>query len=224
MESNRIANVEQEIGSLLEKADTVIFDIGNVLLDYDWKSYLQGFHFSSEVFQILADAVFLNEDWERGDKGGITSRQWEKLFLENAPGYEKEIHQVFEKVSETIRPLPYTQELTESLKKHGYKLFYLSNYSEHLYNVTKHFMGFLDLFNGGIFSYTVGCIKPDESIYRLLLKKYSISPEKAIFLDDREENVKAALNLGLKGAVFSSKTAYHILEYLKCKDNTKETD
>lgn len=224
MESSKITNVEQDIESFLENTDTVIFDIGNVLLDYDWKSYLEKFHFSPEIFQILAEAIFLNEDWERGDRGGLTSRQWEELFIENAPGYEKEIHQVFEKLSGTIRPLPYTQELTEALKEQGYRLFYLSNYSEHLYNVTKHFMGFLDIFNGGIFSYTVGCIKPDESIYRLLLKRYSISPEKTLFLDDREKNVEAARNLGLKGAVFTSETAYHILEYLKRKDNTKETD
>lgn len=224
MENSKITNIEQDIASFLESTDTVIFDIGNVLLDYDWKSYLEEFHFSSEIFQILAEAIFLNEDWERGDRGGLTSCQWEELFIENAPGYEKEIHQVFEKLSGTIHPLPYTQELTETLKEQGYRLFYLSNYSEHLYNVTKHLMGFLDIFNGGIFSYTVGCIKPDESIYRLLLKKYSISPEKALFLDDRKKNVEAARNLGLKGAVFASETAYHILEYLKRKDNTKETD
>lgn len=123
-----------------------------------------------------------------------------------------------------IRSLPYADELTKELKKHGYQLYYLSNYSQHLYHVTKHLMGFLDVFDGGIFSYTVGCIKPDSHIYRLLLEKYGIVPERALFLDDRRDNVLAALDLGLRGAVFTSETAHHILEYLKDKDNTKEAD
>lgn len=223
MESAKITNRGEDIVSVLKRTDTIIFDIGNVLLAYDWRSYLQEFDFSPEVFRIIAEAVFLNEDWERGDQGGITSRQWEELFLENAPGYEKEIRQVFDGLSHTIRPLPYTTELTEGLKRQGYRLFYLSNYSEHLYYATKHLMGFLDIFDGGIFSYKAGCIKPDRHIYRLLLETYSISPYNALFLDDREENVKAALDIGLNGAVFTSETPYHILEYLRSKDKTKET-
>ena len=113
MESVKITNRGEDIVSVLKRTDTIIFDIGNVLLAYDWRSYLQEFDFSPEVFRIIAEAVFLNEDWERGDQGGITSRQWEELFLENAPGYEKEIRQVFDGLSHTIRPLPYTTELTE---------------------------------------------------------------------------------------------------------------
>ena len=90
----------------------------------------------------------------------------------------------------------YTPDLIRWFRDRGYRIYYLSNYSEHLYHATKHLMGFLDIFDGGIFSYKAGCIKPDRHIYRLLLETYSISPYNALFLDDREENVKAALDIG----------------------------
>ena len=55
-------------------------------------------------------------------------------------------------------------------------------------------------------------IKPEEKIYRLLLDKYSIVPEKAIFFDDRQVNTEAASRLGIKGVVFEPDMAYHILD------------
>ena len=39
-------------------------------------------------------------------------------------------------------------------------------------------------FDGGIFSYQVKCIKPDEKIYRILMERYSIRPGDATFYDE----------------------------------------
>lgn len=65
--------------------NTVIFDVGNVLVGYDWESYLRSFHYSEEIYQRIADAVFLNEDWLEGDIGRISTEEWRNLFIENAP-------------------------------------------------------------------------------------------------------------------------------------------
>lgn len=115
-------------------------------------------------------------------------------------------------IEQTIYPLPYTERLVRFLKMRGLKLYYLSNYSEHLYKKTRQHMGFLEEFDGGLFSYEVLSIKPEEKIYRLLLDKYSIVPEKAIFFDDRQVNTEAASRLGIKGVVFEPGMAYHILD------------
>lgn len=195
-------------------ADTeaVIFDLGNVLLGYDWKTYLASFGYDETTAKRIAEAVFLNEDWERGDKGGITASQWESLFIENAPDLEKEIRRVFCGIDKTIYPMPYTDRLIRLMKRNGLKLYYLSNYSEHLHQITKQHMGFLEHFDGGIFSYEVLCIKPDEKIYQMLLEQYSIVPEHTVFFDDRRVNVEAAKKLGLKGIVFDPDMAYHMLD------------
>lgn len=193
-------------------ADTLIFDIGNVLLRYDWESLLDSFSFAPEVRQKIASAVFLNADWERGDKGGITPEEWRELFVENAPELKEEICRVYGKLEGTIRPFPYTKELVRTLKERGYQLYYLSNYSQYLLQETEKYMDFLEEFDGGIFSYTVQCIKPDSEIYRILLKRYGIVPERAVFFDDRPDNVEAAERLGIHGIVFTPEVARGLME------------
>ena len=181
---------------------TVIFDIGNVLVDYDWESYLRTFHYEEKIYQRIADAVFRNEDWAEGDIGRISAEEWLELFIENAPDLETEIRQVFAGLEGTIVPLSYTEEWIEYFRRQGFKLYYLSNYSSDLYQRTKDKLAFLEGFDGGIFSYEVKCIKPDEKIYRILLERYSIDPSDAVFYDDRPENAEAAERRGMKGVVF----------------------
>ena len=40
-------------------------------------------------------------------------------------------------------------------------------------------------------------MKPDEAIFRLILEKYALNPEKTLFIDDSAQNVQAARNVGL---------------------------
>ncbi len=182
--------------------NTVIFDIGNVLVDYDWAGYLRTFGYDEETYQRIADAMFRNEDWEKGDIGYVSSEEWLALFIENAPDLEAKIRKVFAGFEGTIVPLDYTKEWIAYFRRQGFKLYYLSNYSCELHQRTRDKLRFLDSFDGGIFSYEVKCIKPREKIYRLLLERYSIRPKDAVFYDDRPENVETANRLGMKGIVF----------------------
>ena len=61
-----------------------------------------------------------------------------------------------------------------------------------------------DNMDGGIISYELGLVKPDDKIYKALMEKYNIVPERAVFIDDREENVQAARALGIKGIIFEN--------------------
>ena len=193
------------------KKTTVIFDLGKVLVKYDWQSYLKTFSFDEKIFHTIANAMFLNEDWEEGDKGADT-QQWLSLFIENAPQYEKEIRRVYKNLDGCVYRFPYTLELVEFFKKRGFHIFFLSNYSEYLFERTKETLSFLDRFDGGIFSFKEKCIKPNKTIYERLLEKYHISPAEAIFFDDREENIRAAEELGIQGIVFTPETADKILK------------
>ncbi len=181
---------------------TVIFDVGNVLVGYDWKSYLRTFNYSEEIYERVADAVFRNKDWEEGDIGRISAEEWLNLFIENAPDLKPQICEVFAGFEGTIVPLSYTEEWLSYFRNLGYRLYYLSNYSRELYERSRDNLRFLDTFDGSIFSYQFRCIKPDEKIYRILLERYSINPGDATFYDDRPENVETAVKLGINGIVF----------------------
>lgn len=194
-----------------EGIKNIVFDLGQVLLKYDWASYLKESGYNGELFEILADAIFRNPDWETGDAGTVTPEEWEQLFIDNAPEYEIDIKRVYAGIQYTIEKFPYTDEWIKSLKKQGYNLYFLSNYSEQLHKDTVHHMDFLAQFDGGIFSYEVKCIKPDLKIYKLLLEKYDLNPVETVFFDDRKENVDAACKLGIQAKLFTPKTAYDML-------------
>ena len=190
----------------------VVFDLGQVLLKYDWEGYLHSSGYEGELFEIIADAIFRNQDWVTGDAGTVTPEEWGQLFVENAPEYEADIRKVFSGIRNTISQFPYVKRWIDLLKKEGYRLYFLSNYSEKLHKDTVHHMDFMEEFDGGIFSYEVKCIKPDLKIYELLLEKYHLNPEETIFYDDRKENVDAALKLGIKAKIFTPEIAYGMLQ------------
>ncbi len=194
------------------KKKNIVFDLGWVLLEFDWKTYLKSYGYDEKTYGILSDAVFLNSDWNVGDTGLVDERGWEEILIENAPEYREDIHKIFSNLERTIRPMPYAEELIACCRRKGYRLYFLSNYSEKLHRETKRQMKFLENFDGGIFSYQVKCMKPGARIYKILIERYGIDPKETIFFDDREENVAAARRLGMEGVVFSPGTAYKILE------------
>ena len=200
------------MGKYLENGiKNIIFDLGQVLLKFDWQSYLISLGYEGELYEILADAIFRNPDWITGDEGTVTPEEWEQLFLDNAPEYKNEVKKVFEGIQYTIEKFDYTDDWVSLLKNNGYHLYFLSNYSEKLHKDTEHHMDFMAQFNGGIFSYEVKCIKPDSRIYKLLLEKYKLNPSETAFFDDRIENVKAACKLGIQGIIFTPDIAYDML-------------
>ena len=196
---------------------TVIFDIGMVLVDYAWEAFLELFSYDDETKVALAEAIFLSDDWQFGDHGKYTPDEWVEAFVENAPGYEEEIRVVCKQIGECIHVYPYTTAWIAYYRKLGYQIFYLSNYSNGLYEKTKEKLSFLKTFDGGIFSFAEKCYKPQKEIYKRLLNRYNIEPKETIFFDDNEDNVLAARELGIEAILFDE-TALHA-ELTKIQSN-----
>lgn len=95
-------------------------------------------------------------------------------------------------------------EYIKSLKERGYKLYLLTNITEDSYNYINSLIDINKNFDGGIYSYQEHLIKPDYNIYNLLISKFNLKKEETIFFDDKEKNVLAANNVGIKSFVFTS--------------------
>jgi putative hydrolase of the HAD superfamily len=48
-----------------------------------------------------------------------------------------------------------------------------------------------------VWSYLLGIAKPDEAIYRHVLKELAVGPHETLFLDDKAPNIEAARALGM---------------------------
>jgi putative hydrolase of the HAD superfamily len=176
--------------------DTVIFDIGGVLVNLTWENMYNSFGFSSSVMQRVANATVHSGEWKEYDRGVLTDKEILKRFISHDPELadeitlsQKNIHGILSRRDSAI---PWIK----AVKDGGYRTLYLSNFSEKALNDCSDAMDFLPYLDGGVFSYRVQLIKPDDSIYLYIIYKYSLEPEKCVFIDDTEENLTAARRFG----------------------------
>lgn len=176
--------------------DTIVFDIGNVLAAFNWAAFLESFNFSEETRREIAGAVFMSAQWPDVDLGIKTDDELIAAFIDNAPHLEDEIRLIFEKWQYSVSEYPFSEDWLRGLKNKGYKIYLLSNYGRTMFRYARDKFRFFRYTDGGVISYEVNQIKPYPEIYKILTKKYSIVPERAVFLDDLEANLETARSLG----------------------------
>ena len=88
------------------------------------------------------------------------------------------------------------------LKDKGYNLYILSNISRESYEYVKNTIDIDKVFKGGIYSYQEKLIKPDRQIYELIVNKYNLNKDETLFFDDKQKNVDAACDFGIKSVLF----------------------
>lgn len=182
---------------------TVIFDIGDVLVSANIKDYLIADpEVPNEIVDELLKLWFIDKD-EVDDTMDLDTYR-EIVNKRMGVEFSKYIPKLFQYNVDCVTAFDYTIPMIQDLKDKGYKVYYLSNWSAWTYDLLQEAgkFDFLKLMDGGVFSYDAGYMKPNEEIYKILLNKYKINPEEAVFFDDREENIEAANKLGIHGVHF----------------------
>ena len=183
----------------------MVFDIGGVLVDFAPRAYLRRRFANKTLENYLYQNVFDSKLWLEVDAGRLERRQAEQAMLEKAKkdGLHFEMQTVLDEWARLLKTKEDTVALLRRLKEHGCHIYYLSNIAQDTFALLAG-REFMQLFDGGIASYEVQLLKPDEAIYRCLLEKYALSPEQTIFFDDTPENVAEAEALGITALRFHS--------------------
>ncbi|MBP2705891.1 HAD-IA family hydrolase [Microbispora sp. RL4-1S] len=63
-------------------------------------------------------------------------------------------------------------------------------------------LGLAHFFDDVVSSARVGLAKPDPRIYQIAAERAGASPQRCLFVDDRAENVEAAVALGMTGVLY----------------------
>ena len=182
----------------------IIFDIGKVLIDFDFEDHV-GKLFDRETADAVIAATWHSPDWTELDRGVLSDEQVLRRFISNAPGYEREIREVFAKLGTIPKLRPTTIPMIKSLKAEGHKVYYLSNYFSYLMHTAPWVLDFIRYTDGGVFSCFEHVTKPAPEIYQILCDRYSLKKEESVFIDDLPVNVEAGSKLGIHGIVFRSK-------------------
>lgn len=184
---------------------TVIFDIGNVLVGFQWEKYYKSFGFSEEIEKRLAEATVLSKDWGELDRGVLTTEEVIARFVQNDPGIEEEIYRVSENIGGMIERYEYARPWIKELQQKGLQVLVLSNFSQKAHRECAEALDFLEDVDGGILSYQDKLVKPMPAIYQLLLERYGLKGEECVFLDDLQENLDGAAAFGIHTIRFTDR-------------------
>ena len=180
----------------------VIFDLGNVVLKLKWENVLNRYSNNKADIDILKTVIFDSEEWKELDNGTIEKNDAIDIMLSKLP---ENLHEACRNIMANWRDgLVINNEIIsfiENIRSQGYKTYILSNAPHEIpeYLTQKDLNKYFD---GQIISAQEKVSKPEKRIYKILLDRYSLNPEESLFLDDRKENIEAAISCNINGFVF----------------------
>jgi len=187
---------------------TIIFDLGGVLVD--WKPeyvYRKVFNNDEEKVQWFLNTI-CTSDWNNEQDSGRTINEAVNSKFEEFPQYENWIRLFYTEWHHMFSgPIKENVALFQQLKAtNNYKIYALTNWSAEKWDIALKLFPFFNNFDGVVVSGQEKTRKPFPEIYNIILKRYHITPENAIFIDDNEENVNAAKELKLNGIHYKTHT------------------
>jgi putative hydrolase of the HAD superfamily len=181
-----------------------VFDFGNVLVEWNPIHLVQA-HFREHLQPTLSPEAFtarwMNEHWARYDLGHIDTPTVATLMAPTLACDREPLVKFIDHIPHVLPALPSSITALERLfaARDGgadIRVFYLSNMPREFADVLETRFDWIAHFNGGIFSGREGLAKPDPQIYATLQSRFSLSPERIVFLDDSVANLLAAQSHG----------------------------
>ena len=181
----------------------IVFDISYVLAPFRFKEYLAEKGFDKDMIKRIIKASAMTSFWTEFEQGKLSYDEAMNGFISVDPDIADELHKAYDSCAGIMGKYDYTQGWIRSLKDAGYRLYCITNFTPAGYEQCYDCISFVEKFDGCVFSFREGVVKPDPQIYRILLERYDLKAEECVFIDDTEENVRGAEKLGFKGIVFT---------------------
>jgi len=178
----------------------IIFDIGNVLLEFNPRMYVSS-KISEEKVEEIYKCIFQSDEWPMLDRGTISEEEAKMNIINRNIENKELINLVFENWYDILIPIESSVDVLRQLKENGYKVYYLSNFHLAAFEHVTQKYEFFQRFDGGIVSYKEKLLKPEKEIYEMIIERYNLEQNETVFIDDIKENVNAAVKSGLKGIV-----------------------
>ncbi|MEZ5326731.1 MAG: HAD family phosphatase [Verrucomicrobiales bacterium] len=180
--------------------DTFLFDIGNVLVTFDFSKVVSFIEANS-----TADESTVQKEVEQRivslETGSIDGATFLAQLADTLhfSGDLDQLHLVYQDIFEPNQPM---HQLVDTLCK-NYRLVLFSNTSDlHKDSLFERYPVFSQ-FDGGVFSFISGSMKPDDGMYRDAIINHRIIPNRTLYLDDAPANIATGIRHG-----------FHAIQYL----------
>jgi glucose-1-phosphatase len=182
----------------------IVFDLGKVLVDFDYsiaairiaaRSNLP----SGTVRPLIEQSRFII-DYEFGR---LTRREFfdEVCRTTGFGGVIEEFSEFFADIFTPIQPMI---DLHAELRRRGFRTYIFSNTNDLAIEHIRRNFAFFRNFDGYIFSYEVGAMKPEEKIYEAMEATSGRRGAEIVYIDDRPENIEVGNTRGWKGILHES--------------------
>ena len=184
--------------------DSIVLDVGNVLVGFPWIEYCRTLPFSEGFLDRFLSDRRCGEIWAEFDRGVKTFEEVRQMYYDAFPDHQADIDLFLDNIDQCMDVYSYTESFISELKRHGYGVYILSNWSDFLYRrqEAKGDMAFADLTDGAFWSYRHHLMKPDPAFFQKLIDTYQIDPKRSVFIDDMPKNTAAASELGFLTILF----------------------
>src|SRR5215471_10438897 len=183
---------------------SAVFDLGGVLIDWNprylYRKLLHGDEAAVERFL----STICTQSWNEQQDAGRTFAEGCAVLKAAHPHQSELIDAWFAGYEEMLGgEIEGSVEILRELRSNQTRLYALSNWSAETFPFAVRRFEFLGWFHGVVLSGQEKLLKPDPRLYRILFEKYDVDPRDAVYVDDRENNVDAARQLGMHGIQFT---------------------
>lgn len=187
--------------------DTVVFDLGAVVLGYDPAPAFAPVLPAADIPPFLEMIDFRN--WNHIQDAGRPFDVGEAELIEKFGDQHAEAIRSYRlHFAKTLTGMiPGTGAVIAELQRAGYRLLALTNWSHETFPHARRRFGLLRRFEDILVSGEELLVKPDPAIFRLLIDRYQLVPARTIFVDDVPTNIAGAESVGLTGIQFTDADA-----------------
>jgi 2-haloacid dehalogenase len=188
----------------LSAAKGVVWDLGNVLIQWDPYAAIAAGVGEDEARRFMSAEDFDFMAWNHGlDSGGLWEEA-EAALVRSHPHWER--HALAYRANfeaSLLGEVPGTAEIVRELHAAGVPQFGLTNWSHELYPHAPRLYPVLDLLEDVVVSGTEQVAKPDPAVFEIAVARSGLAASDLVFVDDKEDNVSAAIECGLDGVLFT---------------------
>jgi len=185
----------------MSRIEAVVFDIGNVLIEWRPERYYDRTIGSDRRRRLFAEADLhgMNDRLDRGED----SREAVYSTAEAYPEWRDEIRAWHDNWIELAGPvISRSVALLHALRAGGVPVFALTNFGVRNFGLAEIEYPFLREFDRRYISGHMKTIKPEPAIYAGVEADCGISPDRLLFTDDRKDNIEAARHRGWRTHLF----------------------
>ena len=186
----------------------VVFDLGGVLIDWDPRHLYRKLFAGDEAAMEHFLATVCTHEWHRHHDAGRSLAEGVRTLKDLHPDKAELIDAFGTRQGEMLAgSIAGAVEILKELRDRDVPLYALSNWPAETFPLARQRFDFLGWFHGIVVSGEIGAIKPEPRIYEVLLERFAIDPQSAVFIDDVAVNAAAARAFGIHAIHFTTPAA-----------------